>query len=729
MALLARGSVTDRPWGLTFGALGVRGLTGELAVMTDGKPYRVAFDQGAIVAAQSPLVSDAAVRIALTTNLITSTQVADMTRRMAATPDRDEIEMIADYARLASDQAQRLRRRVVAQRAARAASLERGDFTVEDELTIPIVAGNELDIRAILYLATKNNFSEERMSHELRALGGWFQLKREAVADLAQFGFTEVEKPVLQMLLEGANLADAEDANQGLGARAVRSIVYALVSCGACEIRPATRSTRAAPAAAPAMPRTTTPDVRPPGQPAPQTRPPSSPPGSGGTPIAVSRTPSPNSGGVPRSDASASYAIPSSRPASVPPATVPTGQGRPPSAPPGTVAPTARPPSLPPGTVAPNARPPSLPPGTVAPTTSRTSTGSGVPRTMTPQPGSGSVRIPGGIPGSGSGSHPAIPSSGSGAYPMPSRSHAPSGSVPNVGADGIARSRTISQNPFAFDAGTVRGVAPPPPTRPPPTRATSTAAPMPRRPKRNTAATAEIDNLLSHKLPMLDEGVDHFTLLGLPQTASAEEVRSTYFMLARKLHPDRLAAIGIGDEAREAQRLMAQINAAFAVLNDPNKRAEYVSILQRGGESVVKQQDAQADEMAMKIMRAEEAFRQGEMALRREQLPQAIASFQNAVDLQPNESEYQALLAWAQFAAASDKSVVAAQTKRALLKAAEANDMSPTARFYLGRVERMLGKEREALAHFHEVLRIKPNHTDAASEARVLEQRLRGSKR
>src|SRR5688500_17120797 len=123
MALLARGSVTDRPWGLTFGALGVRGLTGELAVTSDGKPYRVAFDQGAIVAAHSPLVSDAAVRIALTANLITSTQVADLSRRMAPTPDRDEIEMIAEYARLAPDQAQRLRRRVVAQRAARAASL------------------------------------------------------------------------------------------------------------------------------------------------------------------------------------------------------------------------------------------------------------------------------------------------------------------------------------------------------------------------------------------------------------------------------------------------------------------------------------------------------------------------------------------------------------------------------------------------------------------------------
>lgn len=199
-------------------------------------------------------------------------------------------------------------------------------------------------------------------------------------------------------------------------------------------------------------------------------------------------------------------------------------------------------------------------------------------------------------------------------------------------------------------------------------------------------------------------------------------------MLARKLHPDRLSAIGVVDDARNAQRLMAQINAAFAVLNDSTKRAEYIALIERGGEEAVRAQDAAADEMASRVLRAEEAFRQGEMALRRDQLPQAIAAFQSAVELQPNESEYQALLAWAQFAAAADKNAVATQTRRMLQRAAEGNDRAVTSRFYLGRVERMLGKEREALQHFQEVLRIKPNHSEAASEARVLEQRLKGRK-
>ena len=137
-------------------------------------------------------------------------------------------------------------------------------------------------------------------------------------------------------------------------------------------------------------------------------------------------------------------------------------------------------------------------------------------------------------------------------------------------------------------------------------------------------------------------------------------------------------------------------------------------------------EDAKADEMAMKIMHAEEAFRRGEMALRREQLDQAIAEFTTAVELQPQESEYQALFTWAKFAAAADKQAIARKTRIELLARGRAHRLqSPTARFYLGRVERILGREREALDHFYEVLRIKPNHAEASSEIRVLETRLK----
>jgi hypothetical protein len=150
VAELARGRVADRPWGKTLGTLALRGLTGQLNLFADGRAYSIGFHQGVIVGAASPLPNDNAVRIALTGGLVSSTQVNELSRRLAAAAGRDEVDVIAELTRLPADQAQRLRRRVVAQRAARTFSIENGEFVVEDRITVPVVPGSELDIRSIV---------------------------------------------------------------------------------------------------------------------------------------------------------------------------------------------------------------------------------------------------------------------------------------------------------------------------------------------------------------------------------------------------------------------------------------------------------------------------------------------------------------------------------------------------------------------------------------------------
>ena len=87
MAELARGTIADRPWGKTLGALGMRGLTGQLTLSAEGKQYCIAFSNGAVVGASSPLANDAGVRVALTGHLVSSTQIAEITRRLAQFPD------------------------------------------------------------------------------------------------------------------------------------------------------------------------------------------------------------------------------------------------------------------------------------------------------------------------------------------------------------------------------------------------------------------------------------------------------------------------------------------------------------------------------------------------------------------------------------------------------------------------------------------------------------------
>lgn len=62
---------------------------------------------------------------------------------------------------------------------------------------------------------------------------------------------------------------------------------------------------------------------------------------------------------------------------------------------------------------------------------------------------------------------------------------------------------------------------------------------------------------------------DYYSVLGVSRNASDKEVRQAYRRLARKYHPD----VNSGDKAGEEK--FKEINAAYEVLSDPEKRKKY----------------------------------------------------------------------------------------------------------------------------------------------------------
>jgi DnaJ-domain-containing protein 1 len=1085
MTELARGSVADRPWGRTLAALGLRGVSGQLTLLSEGKHFLIAFEHGAIVAAASPLGSDAAVRVALTSHLISSSQVPEISRRQAASPERDEVEVIAELARLGPEHAQRLRRRVIAQRAARTFSINHGDFLVTDHTELEVLPGCELDIRAIIYMGARANLSEQRLAAELAQLGGWFRLKAAVDEDLPQFGFTDVEQPVVERLRDGGTLAELEDfATTFVDARTVRAVVYALAAYNACDVAPPVRrqvhptvppalaATQPLPKVASPVPppraftqpiprtvtppgseplgrggsptgepgrtRTVTPGARPrqptgaqtepmttfpgdqgavlrspaqtepmttfpgdqgavlrsPAQTEPmttfpgdqgavlrspaQTEPMTTFPGDQGAVLLDPRRPREDSGRARRPsevarDFGAALDPPTQRDASLAPPLDPRDRTRPrggsdpalrspdgsspglrypppergsdaalrypaaeprggsdpalrPGEPRGASDPALRPearggsdPALRPGEprggsdpalrypagprdgsepalrypggprdgsdpalrypggprdgsdpafrspaprdgadpafrspaprdgADPAFRYPAAEPRTIDAAPRRPATDHGAERAVRhagdgadaerrypdppsrypdpravegglPPPGvtterdlaalgyavddrdagppaprrpeapppqgaiterdlaalgyggeddplsprrsaerddsqpglrsssSASTKVtagapsarptagakpgaapPGAKPGAAApGAKPGAPASGakptttaSGAKPgAPASGAKPAGGAPAAVAPTAATaggpSTTATAGAPTAGTGTVvlRRVAG---SRPPPARQVA---------RTDTPQSHSVKALIAQRLKLLDQGADHFQLLGVGHEAAPEALRKAYFALARQLHPDRLAALGISDDGRHAQRLFAEINAGFAILSDPDRRAEYLDIVRRGGEAAIRAEQARAEELARRIVEAEEAFHRGELALRRDQPAAAAAELERAVQLNPEEADYHALLAWAQFCAAPDKPAVAAATRGQLERAILRSPLAVTGRFYLGRVERMLGRDADAARHFRDVLEAAPHHAEAAAELRALDARL-----
>lgn len=62
---------------------------------------------------------------------------------------------------------------------------------------------------------------------------------------------------------------------------------------------------------------------------------------------------------------------------------------------------------------------------------------------------------------------------------------------------------------------------------------------------------------------------DYYKTLGVSRSASAEEIRSAYRKLALKYHPDR------NPGNKQAEEKFKEINEAYQVLSDPQKRARY----------------------------------------------------------------------------------------------------------------------------------------------------------
>ena len=64
---------------------------------------------------------------------------------------------------------------------------------------------------------------------------------------------------------------------------------------------------------------------------------------------------------------------------------------------------------------------------------------------------------------------------------------------------------------------------------------------------------------------------DYYQILGLPKSASADDIKKSYRRLARQFHPDMHS----GAKKSEMEKKFKELNAAHEVLGEPDKRKKY----------------------------------------------------------------------------------------------------------------------------------------------------------
>jgi curved DNA-binding protein CbpA len=288
--------------------------------------------------------------------------------------------------------------------------------------------------------------------------------------------------------------------------------------------------------------------------------------------------------------------------------------------------------------------------------------------------------------------------------------------IPGVEPIGVDEEPSSSRIPVA---------SPYAPRSAPPVRSTSPVAtsatqPSSQPPRSSPAAPprpVESPELAAFKVEIRERAArgnaDYYELLGVEPDATPSVIQACFFQLAKKWHPDRLGP-DLADVREQATKVFARMSEAHQILSDASRRQEYDELRKEGGGS------AEEQEQVQRVIRAATAFQKAEVLMRRNNGNAALEEARRAVELDPSQADYMALLAWI------ESTLLNANLEEILARIEKAQRLEPNnvrIRWYRGSILKRMGKAGKAIGDFRFIVENDPRHVDAQREIRLYDMR------
>ncbi len=219
---------------------------------------------------------------------------------------------------------------------------------------------------------------------------------------------------------------------------------------------------------------------------------------------------------------------------------------------------------------------------------------------------------------------------------------------------------------------------------------------------------------------------DYYSLLGVAPDTPSSEVQKAFFSMAKKWHPDRVPAVLV-DVKDLCARVFARMSEAHQTLMDPSKRAKYDQSRggRRGADGADGADDSpEAQAKVAAILEAATNFQKAEICFKRNDMKQAEELCMLALDADPRQADYIALLAWLQ--ALKPQKQDAQSTQQIVVELSRAIQISQAcerAFFYRALLLKRLGQEPQSMKDFKRALELNPRNLDAQREIRLFNMR------
>ena len=236
---------------------------------------------------------------------------------------------------------------------------------------------------------------------------------------------------------------------------------------------------------------------------------------------------------------------------------------------------------------------------------------------------------------------------------------------------------------------------------------------------------------LENFLTRIKNSQTHYDVLDVGREASASELKTVYYQLARRYHPDRFRK-SVPALVSQVESAFARITQAYDTLRDDNLRSSYNAKLEarRKAEQIadaaakptapVTESEPVAESVAEPIVpaaeRAEIQFKEGLAALELGQRKVALGLFASAASTAPKEPRYRAF--YGQMLAGHEQTRRAAETE--LLAAIKLDPGNGEYRVMLAELYRDLGLKLRAKGEAERAVAADPNNRKARELLRSL---------